>query len=160
MKYLKSFSASLFALFAIIAIASCSDNNDEPGITSTASAKSVEGVYIGDLDCSVMGSTDTFADLSFSIVATSDDTVTITLPAFGETPMELPSITVPDIKVTETDRGTALTTTEVSGTTDTGRNYTCTLSGEFSDDIFNVKFNLQYGAMPMPLICTAKASKI
>ena len=106
-----------------------------------------------------MGSASTFENLTFSIEATDDATVAVTLPAFGEAPMAMPSLAITGVKVTEANGVVTLATTEVSGQIESGKNYTCTLSGSVTDKVLNIKFNLQYGAMPMPMICSSTATK-
>ena len=106
-----------------------------------------------------MGSASTFENLSFSLSATDDATVAVTLPAFGEAPMAMPSITITGVKVTEANGISTLATTQCTGTTDSGKSYTCTLSGDVNGNTLNIKFNLQYGAMPMPMICSSAATK-
>lgn len=118
MKPIKFLFATVIAVLALVTLPSCSDDNneDEPAVPA---AKAIAGTYAGDMECSVMGSASTFENLSFSLSATDDATVAVTLPAFGEAPMAMPSIT----------------------------------------NTLNIKFNLQYGAMPMPMICSSAATK-
>lgn len=157
MKPIKFIYATMIAALSLLSLSSCSDSkDDEP---AQPAAKAIEGTYTGDLDCSVMGSVSTFEDAVFSISATDDATVTIVLPPFGEAPMQMPAITVTGIKVSETDGTATLATTEDSGQTDSGKSYTCTVSGTVSDKTLDIKFNLQYGAMPMPMICSSTATK-
>ena len=156
MKSFKFFFATFMAIVCMTTFSSCGDDNDEP---ATPTAKNIQGSYKGDMECSVMGSASTFEDMTFSVTATDDSTVAVVLPAFGEAPMALPSITITGVKVTEANGVVTMTTTEVSGQTDTGKSYTCTLSGTVENSTLNIKFNLQYGAMPMPMICSSTAQK-
>ena len=73
--------------------------------------------------------------------------------------MAMPSLAITGVKVTEANGVVTLATTEVSGQIESGKNYTCTLSGSVTDKVLNIKFNLQYGAMPMPMICSSTATK-
>ena len=106
---------------------SCSDEKDEPAVPA---AKTIQGTYAGDLECTVMGSSSIFENKTFTINATDESTVSVVLPAFGEAPMALPSITLTGVKVTEANGVVTLATTEVSGQTDAGKSYTCTFSGD------------------------------
>lgn len=88
---------------------SCSDNEeDQP---AAPAAKSVEGAYLGDMTCSVMGSESTFEDMTFTLAATDDATVSLTMSSFGEPPMQVPEITIPDIKVSGENGTYTLATT-------------------------------------------------
>lgn len=156
MKQLKFIVASLMAVLTLAVLPSCSDEKDEP---ATPAAKTIEGTYTGDMECSVMGSASTFTDVAFTVAATDDATVNITLPAFGEAPMAMPSITLTGIKVTESNGMAVLAETQVSGQTEQGKKYTVTFSGNVTGKILDIKFNMQYGAMPMPMICSSKATK-
>lgn len=149
----------LFVMMAAVlagALTSCSDDNDTPDVPA---AKSIEGTYKGDLVCTVMGSAQTFEGKEFVITANDETMVSVSLPAFGEAPMALPAIKLPGVKVSEADGVVTLATTEVSGQTEAGKAYTCTLSGTVEGKKLDIKFNLRYGAMPMPLICTSTATK-
>lgn len=98
MKQFKFIFASLMAMLTLAILPSCSDNKDEPSVPA---AKTIQGSYAGDMECSVMGSASTFENLTFSIEATDDATVAVTLPAFGEAPMAMPSLAITGVKVTE-----------------------------------------------------------
>lgn len=147
----------MLAIICIIGLQSCSDDKNVDPVTPAA--KTIEGSYHGDMQCSVMGNVSTFENVTFEISATDDATVTVTLPAFGEAPMALPSVTITDVKVSETDGVVTLAPTEVSGQTSTGKTYTCTLTGNVKNNVLDIRFNLLYGAMPMPIICSSDAVK-
>ena len=116
MKPIKFLFATIIAVLALVTLPSCiHDNEDEPAVPA---AKAIAGTYAGDMECSVMGSASTFENLSFVLSATDDATVTVTLPAFGEAPMAMPSITITGVKVTEVNGISTLATTECSGQTD------------------------------------------
>lgn len=157
MKAKKLLLAAMVAIFGMTSFVSCGEEKDEP---SAPAAKTIAGTYKGDMNVSVMGDVSTYENVSYAVTATDESTVTVVLPSFGEAPMAMPSITVPGVKVSETDGVATLATTEVSGTTDAGKSYTCTLTGTVENNELNIKFNLQYGAMPMPLICSSKAVKL
>lgn len=150
------FSALMLCIGLIATLSSCSDSNDE---NITPAAKSIAGVYEGDMTCTVMGSESVFEDMVFTVDATDDASVTVKISAFGNPPMAVPEITIADVKVSGTDGEYALATTEFSGTTDAGKAYSGTLLGNSSNNILTIKFNLKYGAMPMPMICSFTAPK-
>lgn len=149
----------MLALCCIAGIGSCSETKENTLATPTAAAKNIEGSYYGDIDCSVMGQVTTFEGGAFQLAATDDATITVTLPSFGEGAMLLPSIVIPDVKVSEADGVTTLKETETTGQTTEGKNYTCTLAGKITGKKLSIRFTLVYGAMPMPLICSSEALK-
>lgn len=157
MKTAKILLAAMATICAMTVL-SCSKDTEES--SGTGAARTIEGSYKGDIDCSVMGSVTTFEDTTFAITAEDDSTVTIVLPPFGEAPMALPSITIPNVKVTENAGVVTLVQTETSGTTDNDKAYTCTLSGSVENNTLDIRFNLTYGAMPMPMICSSRALKL
>ena len=93
------------------------------------------------------------------VKATDDATVSVTLSSFGNPPMRVPEISITGVKVSGTDVTYTLAPTQFSGTTSDGKAYSGTLQGNFAANTITVKFNLQYGAMPMPMICSFTASK-
>lgn len=156
MKKLSSILVIALLFMGIASVATSCSENTPPELPA---AKYVEGTYTGDMTCSVMSSDQTFENLTFNVTATDAGTVTVAIPSFGQPPMQMPAITVPGVKVAGTDGTYALATTSFDGTSDTGRNYSGTLDGSLADGNVTIRFRLNYGAMPMPLICTFVASK-
>lgn len=156
MKRTKRFLVSMMMCMAMVGVTtSCSDN--EENAPAMPAARSVEGNYHGDMTCTVMGDESVFENRTFTVTATDDATVVVTISSFGNPPMQVPEIVVEGVKVTgENDRYT-LASTEFSGTTDAGKAYSGTLQGSVADNQLTAMFNLQYGAMPMPMICTFSA---
>lgn len=157
MKTIKTMFAAMLAFLAVTTLASCGDDNDDP--VETPAAKSVAGVYEGDMTCSVMGQESVFENMTFTVTATDDATVSIKISEFGEAPMKVPEITVPDVKVSGSDGTYALASTEFKGEMSNGKTYSGTLDGSYASDEITIRFNLQYGSMPMPMICTFTAPK-
>lgn len=158
MKQVKKLFGALLAVLLMTTIAACSDDkkNDEP---AAPAAKSIEGSYTGPMSCTVMGNESVFDDLTFEVEATDDATVSVTIPSFGEPPMKMPSMTVSGVAVSGTDGSYTLSSTEFKGTTANGKSYSGTLTGNSENGTLTLRFNLNYGAMPMPLICTFTADK-
>ena len=136
-------------------LTSCSDNDDKP---AAPAAKSVEGIYTGDMTCTVMGSESTFEDMTFTVTATDDATVSVAIPSFGNPPMQVPQVTVAGVRVSGEEGSYTLATTEFNGTTDGGKTYSGTLQGSAAEKAVTIEFSLQYGAMPMPMICRFTSS--
>lgn len=156
MKNLKTIFATMMAFISLTAaFSSCSDDKDTP---DTPAAKSIAGTYMGDMTCSVMGSESVFENMTFEVKATDDAAVSVTVSEFGEPPMKLPSIMIEDIRVTGSDGKYTLAPTQFKGNVN-GKSYSGTAQGSYSDNKFTFQFNLQYGAMPMPMICSFTAPK-
>lgn len=157
MKRVKAIFATMVLCMGMVAtFTSCSDNDDEP---ATPAAKSVESVYTGPMTCNVMGSESVFENQTLTVTATDDTTVNVTISTFGNPPMQVPQLTITGVKVSGTDGKYSLARTEFSGSTDAGRAYSGTLEGSFADGAIKLDFSLQYGAMPMPMICSFTAPK-
>lgn len=155
---LKSILATMLAVLSLISFNSCSDKEDnEPA--ATPAAKSIAGTYKGDMTCSVMGQESIFNDMTFNITSTDDATVSIEISSFGEPPMQVPAITVTGVKVTGSDGTYSLASTEFKGEMSNGKTYSGTLDGNYASDKITIRFNLQYGSMPMPMICSFTAPK-
>lgn len=144
------------SLIASVNLTSCQGEEDEPVVPA---AKSVAGTYTADMKCSVMGSESVFEQITFTLVAVDDATVGMTISPFGNPPMQVPEITVPGVAVSGSNGTYTLAATEFSGTTATGKAYSGTTEGSFTDNTLSVKLNLKYGAMPMPMILTFVAPK-
>lgn len=155
-KFKTIFSTMILCLSLMAAFTSCSDDDDDK--PATPAAKSIAGTYEGDMTCSVMGQESTFENMTFTITATDDATVKITISEFGNPPMKVPEITIEGVKVSGTDGSYTLATTSFKGDAN-GRAYSGEAQGSFANNQLTVKFNLQYGAMPMPMICSFTAPK-
>lgn len=158
MKKIKTiFSTMIICLGCLAAFTSCSDDddNDTPAVPA---AKSIAGTYSGDMVCSVMGQESTFEDMTITVTSTDDATVNVTISEFGNPPMKVSSISIDGVKVSGADGNYTLATTDFKGET-SGKAYSGTAQGSFANNQLTIKFNLQYGAMPMPMICSFTAPK-
>lgn len=159
MKTLSKFMAmTMIATGLLFSFTSCGsdDDNDQP---ANPAAKSVAGSYTGDMSCSVMGQASTFNDVTFTVTAVDDATVSISVSDFGEAPMKVEGFTMTGVKVSGSNGTYELAATEYSGTTSAGKAYSGTVRGNYVNGMMNVEFQLQYGAMPMPMICSFSAPK-
>lgn len=152
--------AALIAMFVClnIGLISCSDNEkDEPAV---ATAKNIEGFYGGDIVCTVMGTEYVYEGNTITLTATDDATVTATISSFGGGEHNMmPSINIPGIKVSSTEGVYTLATTEFSGISDAGKAYSGTIKAIVSGRVIDTQFTLNYGAMPMPMVCSLKGTK-
>ena len=151
---------SIIALCAgiVMSLAACSDNKQEP---ETPAAKSIEGVYNGDVDCIVLGEPFPLqnASCTFTITANDDTSVKIVISPFGDPPMRISELLVPAVKVSGSEGVYSLAETVYNGETGDGKTYKITLAGGVGDNTLTVRFELYYGAMPMPMNCTFTARK-
>jgi hypothetical protein len=106
-----------------------------------------------------MGQDTEFKDVTVSITAKDDATVDVKIGSFGNPPMQVPSFTIENVTITGEDGNYTFTSKEFSGTTENGKKYSGVLTGGYAGNKLSLKFNLQYGAMPMPMINTYEASK-
>lgn len=162
MKKLDTLFASMtlcMGLACPLFLTSCSDDDpaDEP--TVEAAAKSIEGIYTGDMSCTVMGSESTFEDMTYTINATGDNTADITVSSFGNPPMQVPDITVTGVPVSGSNGVYTIESTKYSGSLSGNKEYSGTIQGSFADNTLTIDLNLQYGAMPQPMICKFVATK-
>ncbi len=152
MKVLKKLSVFMIALLATVTITSCSsDDNNE---VAAGAAKVIAGDYTSSLTCSVMGTDSEFENVTVSIVEKDDATVDVKIGSFGNPPMQVPAFTVENVKVTGEDGNYTIANTNFEGTTENGKKYSGVLTGSYAGNKLSIKFNLQYGAMPMPMINT------
>lgn len=159
MKTISKFMAmTMIAAGFLMSLTSCgSDDDDDQPAAPTAGA--VAGTYNGDMTCSVMGQASDFEDVTFTVTAVDDATVNIAVSDFGEAPMKVEGFSMNGVKVSCADGTYEFAATEYSGTTSAGKSYSGTVRGTYADGVLNVQFQLQYGAMPMPLICSFSAPK-
>lgn len=159
MKVLKTiFATMILCLCCATTFTSCSDDDDDDAPALPA-AKSIAGTYTDNMTCSVMGSESVFENVTFTLTATDDATLAIEISSFGEAPMQVPGISINNVAVSGIDGTYTLAATEFSGKTEAGKAYSGTIQGSFADNTLTVKFNLQYGAMPMPMICSFSSVK-
>ena len=158
MNRLKSILATMLVLLSLISFNSCGDKEEKEPAAAPA-AKSVAGAYKGDMKCSVMGQESIFDDMTFNVTTTDDATVSIEISSFGEPPMQVPAITVTGVKVAGSDGTYSLASTEFKGEMSNGKTYSGTLEGKYESSTITIRFNLQYGSMPMPMICSFTAPK-
>lgn len=157
MRILKTFIPTLVLSLGLMNIAtSCSDNNDEPEIPA---AKSVVGTYASDITCTVLGQELTFENITYTITATDDTTISLNISSFGNPPMQIPAFTIYGIKVTGSNGKYEFSETDFNGTTDDGKAYSGTIQGNVINNTLSAQFNIVFGSMPMPMICSFTAPK-
>lgn len=163
---IKSFLAMMIASAALaVGLTACSDDDDDDD--NVPAATSLSGTYSGDLSITVMGS-ETTSEASYIINKVDDNTVSLVLPASTySSSMSMPSLTVDNIPVTKTTVAGVETITgsveSVSGTITVNEEEK---SYSFSDLAIvgngtevSIVYTLQYGRMPMPMVCTFSGKK-
>lgn len=157
MKRLKTiFATAVLSVGLIAGVSSCSDKNeDEPAVPA---AKEIAGTYEGDMICSVMGQESTFEGMTYTVTAEDDTNVTVSVSSFGNPPMQVPGFSIEGVKVSGTDGTYTLAATNFSGDAN-GKAFSGVLKGSYAEKELTVEFTLNYGAMPMPMICTFTAPK-
>ncbi|MDE6136722.1 MAG: calycin-like domain-containing protein [Muribaculaceae bacterium] len=158
-KTVKFLSAIMVAagLLTSLSLQSCSDdNNDEP---AAPAAKSVAGSYTGDLGMTVMGSTDTTEDVTFSLTATDDTHATLTFPTYGNPPMQIQEFDIPGLAVTKDGETYKIARTDYEQTLANGRTASGAVEGDVVDGVLTLRFTLLYGAMPMEMVGNFSGSK-
>lgn len=159
MKKIKTMLAMMLAMVAFCGVmTSCGDDDDE----TVAAAKEVVGTYVDNLEMTVMTSTSTYENAEVKVEYADDSHVNITLPGAGSGSMTLPSITVPKVDISGSNGSYTLSLNNYSGTVSVNgvdKNYTVTISGTYSNNVLELNYSLQYGAMPMPMIGKFKATK-
>ncbi len=120
-------------------------------------AKEVEGNYDGTVVMAVSGATMGTFEATVNVKSTSDDEVTVTLPAMGEGHMGMPELAITGVSVDKD--GSAYTLKKGEFTMTVGETpYTGTLDGTVKDSKLNFNCSVKPGAMPMAvdLVFTSK----
>lgn len=160
MKKFKTMFAMMLALVGMcVAFTACSSDDDE----ATPAAQEIAGTYTDDMTLAVMGESSTYEDVTFSVAAASETTVNITLPAVGSGMMALPSITLQGVKVSGSGSTVTISEQEMSGTITNAsgaeKAYTCTIAGSYTNGKLMLNYSLQYGNMPMAMVCAFTGTK-
>lgn len=158
MKKIKTMMAMMLALVSMcVAFSACSSSSDD---SKQADAAAIAGTYVGNLSCTVSTSTSTVENASFIIEKVDDSHVNVTLPAFGEAPMALPSIKVEKLSVTESNgtysipESTFDQTIKVNGN---DKNISNTaIKATVKDGKLTINFSMKYGSMPFSMICSCE----
>lgn len=162
---MKKFFSLMALVLAIVctnvAFNSCSDDDDA---AATPAAAEVAGTYSGNGTMTVMGQSFDYPNVSYTLTAKDESTVTLTIPATGEGSMKFPDLKVENISVTKASDGTyTLGETEYKGTVTVDgatKNYTVMVaSSSVNGSTLKLNYSLQYGAMPMAMVTTFEGTK-
>lgn len=140
MKRSKILLAAVLSLLTFTAI-SCSEDDNEY-------AKEVAGSYDGALVMSVSGTDYGTFDMVVNVESTSDDQVTMTIPAFGEGHMAMPEFSVTNVSVDKDGSTYTLKKDQFTFTVDEVP-YKGSLNGTVKDGKLTFASAVTPGAMPM-----------
>lgn len=165
MKLTNFISATLTLVMGLTVMTACSgdDDNNEPEV-STAGA--IAGVYTGkQVQTVTMGGTQmdagTYEDFSYTITATSDDEVSITIPQHnmsGQASMVIPEMTVSGVRVSLSNGVYTLARTE--NTQQVGAmGFKTTLQGTVEGNVLKLETASTPGSMPVPIIASFTGTK-
>ena len=165
MKKFKTMMAMMLALVSMcVAFSSCSsDDDDNNGAGSSATAEQVVGTYVGEtmsIALAGQGDMDPLENATFKLEKVDDSHVNITLPAFGSAPMALPSITVKNLAVTESNGTYSIPETSFDQTLENGKGLSkSAIKATIKDGKMQITFVLKYGIMPFVMNCSSNATK-
>ena len=140
---------TLAAVAIVLGVCSCGSDDDEPEL---AVAVQVAGSYTGEEIMTVMGEPDQ-GTKTFVFTKSSDTSVDMTIPEYGEGKMSLPALPVKNITLTQNGNTITgrLASYEGTVTTSDGSEKAYTVSDItiiFNDNKVVVTFTQKYGNMP------------
>ena len=147
---IKSFMTMMVAAAAFVfGVSSCGSDDDEPEV---AVAEQVAGSYTGNEVMIVMGEPDE-GTKTFEFTKSTEISVDMVIPEYGESMMSLPKMPVKNIPLTKNGNTITgkLASYEGKVTNASGDEKTYTVSDLvviFSDKTVAVTFKLKYGNMP------------
>ena len=158
-------SVATLATVMTMTVTSCSssDDDDNNGAGSSATAEQVVGTYVGEtmsIALAGQGDMDPLENATFKLEKVDDSHVNITLPAFGSAPMALPSITVKNLAVTESNGTYSIPETSFDQTLENGKGISkSAIKATIKDGKMQITFVLKYGNMPFVMNCSSNATK-
>ena len=149
MKFKSLMTMTLAVMAFVVSMSSCSKDDDAPEV---AVADQVVGSYTGTEVLTVMGEADESTE-TFEFIKSSDVSVDVTLPKYGEGMMTVPALPVKGIMLTQSGNTITGKLAKYEGTVKTAdgseKAYTVSdLTLIFSDKTVVVTFTQKYGNMP------------
>ena len=149
MKIRSLMTMTLAAAAFVLSMSSCSSNDDEPEV---AVADQVVGSYTGTEVLTVMGEADESTE-TFEFTKSTDSSVDLIIPKYGEGMMTVPALPVKGIMLTQSGNTITGKLAKYEGTVKTAdgaeKAYTVSdITVIFSDKTVVVKFTQKYGNMP------------
>lgn len=158
MKTMKKMMVMMMAVLCVgMMMTSCSNEEEE---TQHGAAEMIAGSYTSNMTTTVMGQEVSFEDITMKLIKKDESTVDLQISGYGTPPMAVPSITIPNLKVTGTNNNYKIAETEFKGTSaETQKTYSGTINGSFVNNTLTINYSLKYGAMPMAMINKFVAQK-
>ena len=161
----RNFLAMMTIAFCAMGVVSCGDDDDDEDLP--AAGEIVKGDYVGTNVLVVGGSEMPSENNVAKIIPQANGMVTVVLPQPQEAPeatsragMEMPLITLKDIKISEADQNTYTLSPDtidvVSGQMHIVGKF---LSGEVKNNELKLKYNFKPGKMPLYLDGSFTGSK-
>ena len=149
MKIKSLMTMTLAAMAFVVSMSSCSKDDDEPEV---AVADQVVGSYSGTEVLTVMGEADESAE-TFEFTKSTDSSVDVIIPKYGEGMMTVPALPVKGIMLTQSGNTITGKLDKYEGTVKTAdgadKAYTVSdITVIFSDKTVVVTFTQKYGNMP------------
>ena len=149
MKIRSLMTMTLAAAAFVLSMSSCSSNDDEPEV---AVADQVVGSYTGTEVLTVMGEADESTE-TFEFTKSTDSSVDLIIPKYGEGMMTVPALPVKGIMLTQSGNTITGKLAKYEGIVKTAdgseKAYTVSdLTVIFSDKTVVVTFTQKYGNMP------------
>ena len=132
------------------------DTQAEP-TAETVLADMVAGEYTGLMDMSVSGNSQGSSEMTLTLAAADDGTLTISVPAMGSGAMAMPAFDITGVTVSESENGDGTYTLTLDEFTVPTESLTLTgssLTGTVNDGQMKLTMNIQPGAMPMAITFT------
>ena len=149
MKIKSLMTMTLAAMAFVVSMSSCSKDDDEPEV---AVADQVVGSYSGTEVLTVMGEADESTE-TFEFTKSTDSSVDVIIPKYGEGMMTVPALPVKGIMLTQSGNTITGKLDKYDGTVKTAdgadKAYTVSdITVIFSDKTVVVTFTQKYGNMP------------
>jgi hypothetical protein len=149
MKIKSLMTMTLAAMAFVVSMSSCSKDDDEPEV---AVADQVVGSYSGTEVLTVMGEADESTE-TFEFTKSTDSSVDVIIPKYGEGMMTVPALPVKGIMLTQSGNTITGKLDKYEGTVKTAdgadKAYTVSdITVIFSDKTVVVTFTQKYGNMP------------
>lgn len=155
MTFFSKLAAAIAALVVSLALVSCEGESKQP---QKGAAEAVAGTYVSTITCKIMGQELSYDDITFTLTPKDESTIEVSFSEFGNAPMSIPSLTIPDVSVSGEAGSYEIETKEFEGT-HSGKLYAGAIGGGMADGVLTIDMSIKMGSMPMALVCKFVANK-